>query len=144
MSSSNLRWASRCSAQPYTLRIWCWCCRRVPVAAAEHRSRSRIRPRASAVRAGMREPDRGAGAPSGGPRLRREAQGSSAAPGCPSLWLLSLGQARESNPLPRGERHHSRPSVRVSGPRSSSPFDKLRANDPSKTWIPASAHYCPE
>jgi hypothetical protein len=36
--------------------------------------------------------------PSGAPRLRREAQEESAAPGGLSLCLLSLGQARESRP----------------------------------------------
>jgi hypothetical protein len=46
-------------------------------------------------------------------RTRREAQGFSAAPGCPSLWLLSLGQARESNPLPRGEWHLSGSGIAV-------------------------------
>jgi hypothetical protein len=72
---------------------------------AQH-SRRRIRPRVARFAPGARTRPRRRDAPSGGPRLRREAQGVSAVPGCPSLWLLSLGQARESNPRPRGERHH--------------------------------------
>ena len=87
---------------------------------------TRCRRRASQPRPGVvasrcSSPKRVVQRPASSARARpgREAQGVSAAPGRAFFWLLFFARAKKSNPPPRGQRQHSRSSVRDSGHKSS-------------------------
>ena len=95
------------------------------------RQRARAWMRASSAKAqGRASPN-----PAGPPRTRRRRARSS---GCPSLWLLSLGQARESDSAPAegDETSRQRHARRVNPPAVA---EQRKSEKPRSKWIPAFA-----
>jgi|GEM_PF-3828231 len=100
-----------------------------PVCRAEYYSFWREQPARGA--AWMPHVDRGAGSPFCRPTLKAVARRIKAAAGSPFLWLLSFGEAKESN-SPSGTRTRLNQSVTFMAfhwePRKTMHFDKLSAN----------------